>query len=81
MKFNPVNVTFILNSMKQFKNRTAPELDNLPMKLIKESGKVICLTPPYNLAFSLTSGNWRDSRPYLNSIWVPREADVKNPCI
>ena len=42
MKFNPVNDTFILNSIKQLKNGKAPGPDKIPTKLIKEAGEGIC---------------------------------------
>ena len=42
MKFNPVNDTFILNSIKQLKNGKAPGPDKIPTKLIKDAGEGIC---------------------------------------
>ena len=72
MKFNPVNDTFILNSIKQLKNGKAPGPDKIPTKLIKEAGEGICkplamiLTPPLGMGSFLISGNWRESLPSSN---------------
>ena len=53
MKFNPVNNTFIRNSIKQLKNGKEPGPDKVPTKLIKDAGEGICkpLAMIFNASF------------------------------
>ena len=53
MKFNFINDTFILNSIKKLKNGKTPGPDKITTKLIKDAGEGICkpLAMSFNSSF------------------------------